>query len=223
MVLSEHVIYTQALARVYIAWADSIQPSDPQAAEKKLQLLERALKTNPREMMVFDRVMRLLRDQENQAEQAREMLTRMLAAGQASALVHLLLGTDAGQRGDAKEAVWHLQQAHELEPGMAVAANNLAWHLAHSDPPQLEQALTLIDHLATQWPDVAHFRDTRGQILAKLGKWEEAITDLQAALPAMRDNPDIHRTLSEAYQQLGLEELAREHSRLAAQLAQSKG
>ena len=210
-------VYRVALARVYLGWADKFGETDEDLV-KKLRLHEAALKMNPREMLIFDRIMKVLKDGRT-ADDARAMLTTILAEGQAPALVHLLLGTDAGERGEREKAVYHLQRAYEIDEKMSIAANNLAWHLAQSDPPQLEEALTLIDNLTQQFPEVAHFRDTRGHILVKMGRWREAIADLEAALPSMRTNIETHQALAEAYREVGLDELATEHTRIATELA----
>ena len=66
-----------------------------------------------------------------------------------------------------------------------------------------------------RWPDEPMFRDTRGAVLAKMGRWKEALTDLQAALPGYPKNPDLHRRLAEAYEHVGAADMAAQHRRLA--------
>jgi predicted Zn-dependent protease len=134
--------------------------------------------------------------------------------------VHLLLGTDAALRGAHDQAELHLSRAREMDRHMAIAGNNLAWAMAHREPPELEKALALIDAIAAQWPNVAAIRDTRGQILVKLGRDREALVDLEAALPRMRGEMNLHRALATAYANLGQQELAAEHRRLAEEAAE---
>ena len=66
-------------------------------------------------------------------------------------------------------------------------------------------------------PDQGRFRDTRGQILAKMGRWKEALADLEAALPSAPRSTELHRTLAEVYTHLGVPGMAAEHRALAEQ------
>jgi predicted Zn-dependent protease len=94
-------------------------------------------------------------------------------------------------------------------------ANNMATLLTLSTPPELDRALAIIQSVVTNTPANPEFRDTRGQILLKLGRYQEAITDLEFALPSLKPAANTHKALAEAYQALGLSELAQEHLRLA--------
>ena len=86
-----------------------------------------------------------------------------------------------------------------------------AWSLAYSDPPQLEQALQLANRALERTPERAEFRETRGQILAKLERWEEAIADLEKALARMQDRDELRETLAQAYEAIGRVEIAAGH------------
>ena len=68
--------------------------------------------------------------------------------------------------------------------------------LARGEPPDLNRALALMNSVLKRWSDEPMFRDTRGAVLAKMGRWKEALTDLQAALPGYPKNPDLHRRLA---------------------------
>ena len=71
-------------------------------------------------------------------------------------------------------------------------------------------------------PERPNFRDTRGQILAKMGRWKEALVDLEIALRAMVGNRGLHRALAEVYQHLDQPSLAAEHRRIAERKAPEK-
>jgi predicted Zn-dependent protease len=83
------------------------------------------------------------------------------------------------------------------------------------DPPR---ALAIIQPLIEQFPEHPYFRDTRGQILLKMGRYKEATQDLEFALPKLdpRAKQHTHRSLAEAYRKLGFADLAAEHEKLAA-------
>ena len=63
--------------------------------------------------------------------------------------------------------------------------------------------------------DDFRFRQTRGQILLRLERYQEAVNDLEYALNGMPDVPTIHQSLSKAYDALGNRQLAAFHQRNA--------
>ncbi len=93
-------------------------------------------------------------------------------------------------------------------------ANNLAWILAHADPPDLARALELGNQAVALRPNDARFRDTRGRILVKMKRWNEALTDLELVLRSEPEQTDLHQLLAEVYDRLGSNEMATEHRRL---------
>ena len=64
-------------------------------------------------------------------------------------------------------------------------------------------------------PDDARFRETRGQVLVKLGRHQEALPDLEAGLTVINGNAGLHRALAETYHELGDAVRAAEHRRRA--------
>ena len=98
----------------------------------------------------------------------------------------------------------------------------MAWILAEKDPPDLDRAIQIIGSVASKFPNVPTFLDTKGQIHVKRGEWEAALKDLEAALPYMKDNLELHKSLAQVYEQLGKPELASEHVRIASELETAK-
>jgi tetratricopeptide (TPR) repeat protein len=208
-------VYRPALARVYVAWSDALARASKPDPGEQLARLEQALKYDPGQMDVLMRLWAFTKFQGAEADKSRAILRTQLAAGKGTGVAHLALGMDAWDQGKTVEALVHLEQAYQLAPQMGVVANNLAWVLASAQPPDLDRALTLMNSVLERWPNEPLFRDTRGAVLAKMGRWKEALTDLQAALPGYPKNPELHRRLAEAYEQLGAPEMAAEHRRLA--------
>jgi tetratricopeptide (TPR) repeat protein len=130
-----------------------------------------------------------------------------------------VLGTYEAERGEIDKAVLHLQQAHELSPQLYAVANNLAWVLSETTPPQLDRALALINAALEIHPDMPEMLDTRGQILTKKGEWRAALRDLEAALPTLKGDKRLHEALAECYRKLGSAELAEQHAVIATRLA----
>ena len=93
----------------------------------------------------------------------------------------------------------------------AVAWNNYGLVLGEGDEADLDAALVAVNHALELSPKEHRFRETRGQILLRLERWEEAVEDLEFALNGLPDLDAIHRSLAVAYTALGQDELARLH------------
>jgi predicted Zn-dependent protease len=205
----------RALAQVYVAWSDSAASQKPDDVQTRLQLLDQALRHDVCNVNAVVRLVELSGKPGTAGAQATTALNQLLAQGHAAATVHLLLGMQARGQGTSGVAREHFEQAYRLRPELPVAANNLAWALAHAEPPDLARALDLIDSVLERAPHVASFRETRGQILARQGRWRDALTELEFALPHMPDNRILHATLANVYRRLDMSEVAREHEKIA--------
>ena len=177
-----------------------------------------AFRETPWNPKVVDRMLRVARNGSPAAEQMRGFLQDQLARGQAPAVGHLLLGTDAIATNDLPRAIQHLELAFALAPEMPQISNNLAWALAHRQPPDLDRALDLVDEMLEQFPDLAELLDTRGTIYLKRRQWQQAATDFNRVLSVRPKNAQLHRSLATAYRQLGLNDLAESHARKAREL-----
>ena len=156
-----------------------------------------------------------------EAEAARKTLRELLAKGPTAA-IHFFLGVDAWDNGRVKEAQIHWERALQLAPDTPVLANNLAWLIYQTDEANLSKALDLSNLAIEKTPGQTNFRDTRGHILIKMGKFKEALPDLEAALPRSPNRLGLHRALAEVYTRLELPAVAAEHERLAQELTPKK-
>jgi predicted Zn-dependent protease len=125
------------------------------------------------------------------------------------------LGIEAWKNNRLAEARQQFEELHKLKPEAPDIANNLAMCLAMDQPPELERALDLATAAVRREPDNPTFRDTRGQILAKLGRWQEVATELEYAVLWLEGNRRTHATLADAYEHLGLPNAATEHRKLS--------
>lgn len=215
---AEAPAFRRALAGVYVAWADHLASNPMASLEERLVQVERGLTHDPENLHLLERLAEFASGAGPEAERARAALHALLTRGKSSATVHLLLGTQAQKRGAWDEARIHLEQAYQASPQTAVIANNLAWLLARPEKPDLPRALALIDGVLAHWPGEARFRETRGQILARMGRWSDALADLEAALATFSKSRRLHETLADTYRHLGMAELAEERARLAETL-----
>lgn len=212
--------YAKSLMREYDALPADADPGI------RLALLQRALKVDPKSQDAFHRLMNFGDggdpDQAAMAA-ARDLLESMIAVGESAPLAHFALGIKAWQGQNARDAVWHLERAYKLDASLADLANNLAWVLAHdehhADP---ERALTLINSVLETKPDHAAYIETRGQILVKLKRWDEALDDLERALPEYQQNIQLHESLATVYENIGQTSLASKHANVAANLRKTQ-
>ena len=203
----------ELLARTYINWIDSFRESQSDQV-RRLQVLEQALRVVPNDAEVVNRVKALsVKRPEDPAFAA--SLKEILADGRAPAAVHLVLGTSALLRGQTEVGRHHLQLACDGNNKSPVILNNLAWALAKGDEPRLEDARELIDEAVQLDPHHIEIRETRGQILARLGQTRAAINDLEFVLSQEPNRPKVHQTLASLYEQIGDTALAESHRRRA--------
>jgi len=187
---------------------------------ERLALIEQGLRLVPNSPMLLDKLVQTTRMDGEAGEKARQQLNLILAnGGQNLSTLYLVLGVDAQKRNLPDQALHYLEKAFEKNPQMAVVANNLAWVLAQGDKPDLPRALSLANEAVKRSPKDLHFRDTRGQILAKMGRWKEALEDLEPCVPSFANSLALHRTLAEVYGKLNMPEPAKAHEKLANNLS----
>jgi tetratricopeptide (TPR) repeat protein len=218
--LNDPVVIRKAIAAVTVAWARErhVEKGDPRQV---LALTSSALRADPSNTAALTLLTDLTRDAAT-GEEAIGLLKEQLAAGESPWLIHMILGTRALELGNTKEGAEHLEQAVKLNPGAAVAMNNLAWTLATEEPSDLSRAETLVTQAAQLAPANPQIRETRGQIYLKQERWKEALTDLEAVLPIYsreaqlaRQLPHLHESLAKAYENLGNADMAQRHRELA--------
>jgi tetratricopeptide (TPR) repeat protein len=212
---SHEAAYGKALAAVYLLWSDALGRDGKGDAGQRLALIEKGIRWGPSNAGLLDRLSSATRTDGPEADKAREVLHRLLSEGKAAATAHFALGLDAWEHDRHDEARVHWERAHELAPQAGVIANNLALALTEGSAPELPRALSLVNLALDHSPGDVNFRDTRGRILARMGKWKEALPDLEAALTQRANQPELHRTLAETYDHLGVPAMAAEHKRLA--------
>lgn len=207
--------YAAAMGEIYCLWAQQTARTRPDDLPAHVTLLQKGLAFAPKDPRLLKLLADLSARSEAAAEPARQTMQQLLAQGHAPDLLHFLLGSAAWAKGDTALARQHFQLAYENSPNAALVANNLAYLLAVGEPPDLPRALNIINPLIEQYPDNPHYRDTRGQIFARLGRWREAVADLESALPRLTQKGQTHAALAAAYRGLGMAQLAAEHERLA--------
>ena len=210
------------MAQTHVAVYDVLSRDVNVPLEQRLAHLRAALSYVTDYQPALVRIIQFVAQPGEAGREVESYLQKMIAEGRMPATGHFALGTKAWQDKDIEKALWHLERAFELDPGLGHIGNNLAWILAEKDPPDLDRAIQIIGSVVSKFPNVPTFRDTKGQIHVKRGEWEQGLKDLEAALPFMKDNLELHKSLAMIYEQLGKPELASEHDRIANDLATAK-
>lgn len=213
----------RALALVAIAWFDSIQLSTNPDRQFQFELLATGIATYPDEIRLFDRMQSLLIESEELSGNIRELLLKNIVEGRAVGVSHMVLGIDAYHAGKNDAATTHLEQAFNALPNADMIANNFAWLLCHMEPPDINRALALIEPVIKRNPNDARYLDTRGTIYFKAGRYQEAVTDLEMSLIALKENARTHIALAECYEKLKLSDLAQKHRDAAANQSDRDG
>ena len=133
--------------------------------------------------------------------------------------VEITLGVQAFKVQEFKLARGHFERVVAMDASNAGAANNLAWLLTETEPVDLNRGLEIANRAVELAPDRPEYRDTRGQILTKLKRWQEAALDLEYAVNGLTETAQTHQSLANVYEQLGNRELAAAH-RQSARTAQ---
>lgn len=218
-----------ALARSLALWSDTITVKDGVDAVRRLELLENALRMNPNDDEVMQRIARLSAHKGDSADRIQELLTSVLSTGRASGIVHLIIGTHAMRENDVPRAVRHLELARQIHPDDPTTLNNLAVALNASAGTAsstersrlLERALSHIERGLELRAGDPEFLQTRGEIHLHAGHWTQAITDLEASLRFLPQRIDTHRALAQAYDAIQDEEMSTLHRRHVERLEAS--
>jgi tetratricopeptide (TPR) repeat protein len=142
---------------------------------------------------------------------AQDVIDRVVSSPRTPAATLEAAGSMAAAVGDTARAKSYLQRAVEQDPGNSVAWNNYAWLVAHEPQGDLGDALAAVNKALEIQPDNIRYRETRGQVFIRMGRWRDAIEDLEVAANGVHNTRNIHQSLAKAYDALGDKQLARVH------------
>jgi tetratricopeptide (TPR) repeat protein len=185
-------------------------PDAGELAERLVEMFELAENFTPLEADV-----NRLYEQRRDVPSLATMFEHIVALDDAPTPLVAAVGTAAAMERDVPLARTLLQRVVAADADHAAAWNNLAWALSQDPDQDLEGALVAVTRALELAPDEFRFRETRGQILVGLGRWQEAVDDLEFALNGMPDFRPIHVGLATAYDNLGQTELAEIHRQQA--------
>ncbi len=200
----------EQLRIVCVSRADSLKAQRIEEHEQ-MRLLIRACQLDPDDKESLIRLGERLQRSNAQGDATVPSLESLFPTGQAPQLLYAIMGTEAASQRDFMLAVKYLRTACAMNPQDAQSLNNLAWTLMKSDQGTDEEALSFADQAVQLRPDEPMYHETRGQILVRLGRYEEAVQELEYALNGMKESAETHQLLAEAYEKLGQPERAAAH------------
>lgn len=214
--------YHTALANLYAAHLVKLTNERKIGYDNQMKLMQAVLDHDPGNLFMLQRLYAMSAGDGEGAEKARELMRRVMASGNATAMptLHLIMGNYEFSRGRFDKAKIHLEQAYKLNPNMLEIANNFAWVLATTTPSEQEKALKIIDMVIEKAPFASQYRDTRGQIYLQMGRYQDALADLEFALKEMSESRSLHRALQKCYDNLDMKEMALVHKEFADKLTE---
>jgi tetratricopeptide (TPR) repeat protein len=201
--LSPAPAYRLALAQTYERWSAAPALQGPAQLGSRLLLIQQALRHDHGNTDALRRLLDLAQCQEPETASTWNELRRRLTAEPDAAGLHFVAGMYFHARREYESAQRHFEEAWRRDRSVAPILNNLAWIQAHSEPTEAARALPLIDAALQLEPDKAHYRDTRGHVLARLGRWREAVVELEAVTARLPDSAERREALAQAHRQLG--------------------
>ena len=139
-------------------------------------------------VLIFAALLLAAADSGDYLHQARALLEEAVALDPPRSEGHLGLAQVRYRLGEADAAAVAYRRALELEPYNVQALNDLAWIL-NEDFEKPQEALELANKGVARYPNNPHLRDTRGVVLANLGRLADARSDLEACLQLSQEVP----------------------------------
>ena len=208
---------TGVTGEALLVWSNYLGASDENSKNlvKRLQILHAAIGVVPSDPAVGSAIAQLIIDCRDNRSPEVNRLKEAILAGTDPVATHFIHGTLALLDGKFEDAKSQLELALQREPNAPTILNNLAVAIAEMKGSDLEKALSLVDVALAKSPNHAYFFETRGQILVKLKRWQEAIPNLEVALEAKELRPAIYPSLALAYEKIGATDLMQFYQNLA--------
>jgi tetratricopeptide (TPR) repeat protein len=211
----EKRVLSQSLGETIVAWVNFIEESPSNTVAERLRvlkMLQAALRFAPNNPSVITMTADHVLESVNEDNEELASVRAALVKGTSPGIAHFIKGTSALMKGEAEQAELHLKLAVEMLPRSGAIMNNLAVAMVLRENPEYEKALEISNSAIELVKEpTPHFYETRGQILYRLGRFEEAIPDLERALAAEELAKEAHEMLAICYREVGDPELAEMH------------
>lgn len=190
--------------------ADRLLADETAAPEKVAEAIIEAMRGDPPPRWIGQLTASMAR-RRMASRRVQEVWRRVLDRPGSPAALAEALGTAAAASGDVIEARAVFERIVAGGAISGVGWNNYAWTLLQPPHPDPAAALEAVRHALAESPREFRFRETRGQALVQLERWEEAVEDLEYALNGLPESVEVHRSLARAYDALDNPQLAETH------------
>lgn len=192
-------------------------PKDMSSFHNRLYAVGSSFATNHRNANAIDALIDLCLNPQTNHESIDDWLRQDAVNPTPPEIRHVILGSRASLQGNTSEAQSHYSIAESISPNTPAYINVLSYRLADKDE-RAEAALRLINVALEVWAGEPNLSHTRGFILMKLGRLDEAKPELEFALSKMDNNIPLRRTLVEFYKLEGNAEESEKHATVLEQL-----
>ncbi|MEO1618948.1 MAG: hypothetical protein AAFV88_24065 [Planctomycetota bacterium] len=204
-----------AVGDAIVSYVNKIEETPSETVSQRLRvmkMLEVAVRIAPNNQrvltMVAEHVLGNVDEIDSELASVREALIKGAPAG----IAHFIKGTAALIKEDTELAELHLEKAEEQLPKSSAILNNLAVAIAQKPGADLERALAVSNRaIEASNGQSPYYFETRGGILFNLGRFREAISDLERALAVPKLAANAHQRLAVCYEKVGDQELAQGH------------
>jgi tetratricopeptide (TPR) repeat protein len=194
--------------------------------EANLGMLNSAMLADPTNPAVGQEIAMLQSMGVTADEDMVQALKKQLSHGGATAVTHLLLGNACMNKEDTQNAIFHWKLALGQDNNLVLAINNLAVVNSMLNPPKFDEALQLIDRAIAISHGYPEFLDSKGEILMRAERYEEAIAFLEKAKEGDPTRITTREKLVTCYEKVGKRDLADENNNVIAKIREflkSKG
>lgn len=207
-----------AIAEALIYKGDKIARNrqTPNSLAQRVLVVHQALKLAPNNPLVVEALVDLLIQCHKNESDETNTLKEAALQGLDPESVHFIRGTIALIENNTTEAKTHLELASKSGVPLPGVLNNLAVAIAADEKGDLNQALSL-SNAACEKLAHPYLFETRGQILFKMGRYQECILDLEKGLAAQELAKSIYPSLVIAYEKIGNQKLSAEYATRLAQ------
>ena len=184
-----------------------------------LQMLDKAMRTDPANPMVAEEIAKLARlNGKSPGDELIHKLQQFLAEGKATAATHAWIAELYLIRGSYSQAMPHLEQVVTRLPNAPQYLNNLAYVIDQIAPDRRQEALTLAQRAVQLDPSAADYYDTLAKILAGLNRRTEAIAALESAIERQPKRKDFHEGIAALYEANGNPPMAEQHREMVKRI-----
>ena len=212
------LLLRQQFVTAALALFDATEDAEAAVSEKGFELLERARETGVIRRDFVGTIVALILSDESHSERADDLLTGLLAGGEANHLVYETIGHQALVADKPDFALRYLRLAHAQSPDDPILQNNLALALIRQSRDNAQEAMALCETALNNVPGFPDILSTRGEIHVARSRWIAARIDLEAALLQRPRDKDVRRLLVQVYEAFYEPRLAEEHRKKLEEL-----